>query len=88
MYLYFSKLKSKILVLVTLRVHVCNSRICLFRKEYVFVRLTLKIFLFPLTLHCFTGVGWAEYFCFNFPNSIPIKLNNFVKSPTPAVLLS
>ena len=31
-------------------------------------------FLFPLTWPCFTGMGRSDFF-FNFPNSIPIKIN-------------
>ena len=46
-------------------------------------RPTLKIYLFPLTPPCFTGMGWlkqdqatqAVNYFFNFSNWIPIKLN-------------
>ena len=40
------------------------------------LRPTLKIFLFPLTLPCFNGMGRAVgFFIFDFSNWIPIKLN-------------
>ena len=47
-----------------------------------FVRPTLKIFLFPLTRPCLTGMGRSVGKLFYFTSQIPYPLNLIVNSPT------